>query len=69
MWEKWQKTEGNDINKKSEKEESQAVDWGGEKSRSHKLPFGSLQSPTFWGSFSTTAELGPRHALTKPLRT
>ena len=46
--------------KKSENEESRAVKWGGEKGCSPKLPLGSLRSPTFFGSFTTTAELGPR---------
>ena len=55
--------------KKSENEESRAVEWGGEKGCSPKLPLGSLRSPTFFGSFTTTAELGPRlECLTKLLR-
>ena len=46
--------------KKSENEESRAVEWGGEKGCSPKLPLASLRSPTFFWSFTTTAELGPR---------
>ena len=46
--------------KKSENEESRAVKWEGEKGCSPKLPLASLRSPTFFGSFTTTAELGPR---------
>ena len=46
--------------KKSENEESRAVEWGGEKGCSPKLPVGERSVPTFFGSFTTTAKLGPR---------
>ena len=61
---------GEKRHKKSESEESRAVEWGGEKGCSPKRPLASLRSPTLFGSFTATAELGPRlECLTKLLRT
>ena len=54
------KTVWNDIHKKSEKKDSRAVDWGGEKKPFSQTSARLASIAVFSGSFSPTAELGPR---------